>query len=92
MTLQMLLDACESNTHPSSSELRRQLAADIDADAKYGVLVQYFCGKGIEDLRSWNVDASVDLLLLRNAMSEPAKTMLSQFNPADMLKILFKPL
>ena len=97
MTMQMLLTVCEDNTHPGSLELREQLlgaasdgTASDDADAKFAILVQYFCGKGIEDLRVWRIEGTVDLLLLRNATSTATKTMLSQFKPSDMLKIIFQ--
>jgi hypothetical protein len=92
MTMQMLLSACEGNTHPGSLELRERLlgAVSDDPDAKFAILVQYFCSKGIEDLRDWHIEGTVDLLLLRSALSATSKTMLSQFKPSDMLKIIFQ--
>lgn len=91
LTLQTLLETCEQNTNPGSLELREKLLSAHEPDnlgAKYTVLARYFCDSAVEDLRSWGIEANVDLLLLRSATTTAAQTMLAQFKPADMLKIL----
>ena len=84
MTIDELLALCELSTHAGSARLRQLLSDAPDTDAKYRVLVSFFVDSGIEDLRGWEIEGTVDLLALRVATMEATEDVLARFDPDAM--------